>query len=281
MMLTDAMRREVEDYLGLSPENGIVYLDELYSFYYRCMAADMHYADADRYAILNTMFNYDIGMDNARAIDGWMYEHDEEIYELNPAKQEDKAKVALAVAELGLNLDFSGWINAMYEEYKFFESEDNVMNDRINAIASFAQRRDAEIENKKKQADDREEFLKQTILGWSDRIQQLIDTANACVKHGIKFWHDSVNNRKYDGNYFVTDGCCHILGFEFNRHRPSTITRIGKEGGGCCHFNVFTDGKTIEATGDGRLWALEEFVKRFDEFETKFYAYIDKICASK
>ena len=82
----------------------------------------MHYADADRYAILNTLFNYDIGMDNARAIDGWMYEHGEEIYELNPTNIEDKSNVALAVAELGLNLDFSEWIKEDYPEYKFFEN---------------------------------------------------------------------------------------------------------------------------------------------------------------
>ena len=155
------------------------------------------------------------------------------------------------------------------------------MNNRINAIAEFAQRRDDDIANKKKQAEDREEFLKQTILGWSDRIQQLIDTANACVAHGIKFWHDYANDRGYDHNYFRTDGCSHILGFEFNPYRPSTITRIGKEGGGCCHFDVYTDGKSIMATGADRLWALERFVEVFDEFETKFYAYVDKVCQSK
>lgn len=82
----------------------------------------MHYADADRYAILNTLFNYDIGMDNARDIDSWMYHHDEEIYELKATSKEDKSKVALAVAELGLNLDFSGWIKEDYSEYKFFEN---------------------------------------------------------------------------------------------------------------------------------------------------------------
>lgn len=119
IMITDAIREDVNDYLGVVDG---CYTDELYAFYYRCMNANMHFADADRYAILNTMFGYDIGMDNAIAIGVWMYEHDEEIYELNPADADDKAKVALAVAELGLNLDFSNWLNEMYTEYKFFES---------------------------------------------------------------------------------------------------------------------------------------------------------------
>lgn len=152
---------------------------------------------------------------------------------------------------------------------------------RIDSIANFAQRRDAEVAAKIKKAEDREEFLKETILGWSDRIQELIDTANACVKNGIPIEHDYASDRDYDHKYFVTDGCSHILGFEFNRHRPSSITRIGKEGGGYSRYNVFTDGKTITATGEDRLWALEKFVETFDEFETKFYAYVDRICQSK
>ena len=90
--ITDEIRRQVENYLEIKMEDGEEFSDELYSFYYRCMKADMHYADADRYAILNTLFNYDIGMDNARDIDSWMYHHDEEIYELNATSMEDKSR---------------------------------------------------------------------------------------------------------------------------------------------------------------------------------------------
>jgi phage anti-repressor protein len=122
MTITDEIRKEVEDYLETEMEYCLAYPDDLYAFYYRCMMAGMHYADADRYAILNTLFNYDIGMENAREIDGWMYEHDEEIYELMATNMKHKALVALAVAELGLDIDFSGWIKEDYEEYKFFEN---------------------------------------------------------------------------------------------------------------------------------------------------------------
>ena len=121
MIITDEIRKEVLDYLELDIyENNNDIPDELYVFYYKCKQAGMHYADADRYAILNTLFNYDIGMENARMIDKWMYEHDEEIYELNATDSDDKSKVALAVVELGLNLDFSNWIQEDYTEYKFF-----------------------------------------------------------------------------------------------------------------------------------------------------------------
>lgn len=112
--ITDEIRDEVSDYLEIDYHIA----DDECAFYYRCMMADMHYADADRYAILNTLFDYDIGMENAQKIDEWMYNHDEDIYDLKP---EDKSLVVLASAELRLNLDFSGWITEDYKTYKFFE----------------------------------------------------------------------------------------------------------------------------------------------------------------
>jgi len=117
--VTDEIRERVLDYLNLY-DGFDDYPDDFYSFYYRCLEADMDYADADRYAILNTLLNYDIGMDNARAIDGWMYEHDEEIYELG-VDEDSKALVMKSVEELKLNINFSNWITEDYKHYKFFE----------------------------------------------------------------------------------------------------------------------------------------------------------------
>lgn len=117
--ITDEIREQVLDYLGL--DDGFTdYPDDFYSFYYRCFVADVHHADADRYAILNTLLSYDIGMDNARAIDGWMYEHDHEIYELG-IDEYSKALVMKSVEELKLNIDFNNWITEDYEYYNFFE----------------------------------------------------------------------------------------------------------------------------------------------------------------
>lgn len=115
--ITDEIREEVNRYLLCEDET---YEDGLYAFYYRCMKAGMDYADADRYAILNTLFDYDIGMENAQKIDSWMYLHDDEIYELG-VDEDSKGKLALAVAELGLDIDFSGWITEDYKTYKYFE----------------------------------------------------------------------------------------------------------------------------------------------------------------
>ena len=115
--ITNEIKEDVAIYLEYECGD---YPDELYAFYYRCMNAGMDVADADRYAILNTLLNYDIGMENAKAIDGWMYEHDEEIYELSN-NQKSKQLVMLAVEELKLDINFDGWIKENYIEYKFFE----------------------------------------------------------------------------------------------------------------------------------------------------------------
>lgn len=122
MELTKTMKDEVYDYLCYEEQN-VDYMEEdgFFLFYHRCLKADMDVADADRYAILNTLIGYDIGMENASNIDTWMYEHDYEIYELNATDEKDKAIVALAVAELGLNVDLSNWRNEEFAVYSYFE----------------------------------------------------------------------------------------------------------------------------------------------------------------
>lgn len=122
--MTKEIQESVLDYLqddGTLPN----YSDNFYAFYYRCMQADMSPFDADRYAILNTLFHYDIGMENARAIDNWMYDHDTEInfrdiYDLTNS-EEDKTLLENISKELNLNLDFTNWIQEDYKHYDFFE----------------------------------------------------------------------------------------------------------------------------------------------------------------
>lgn len=122
--VTDEIREMVLNYLEVdaySEKDYDCYSGAFYAFYSKCREEGLHHADADRYAILNTMFDYDIGMDAAMAINNWMYEHSTDIYDVSANSVSDKAMIALAVCELGLNLDFSNWIKEDYEEYKFFE----------------------------------------------------------------------------------------------------------------------------------------------------------------
>lgn len=105
---------EVADYMGT--ERSAVTSD-MYRFYNRCLKKEMHCADADRYAALNTLFQYDIGMEKAREIVTWMEQHNEEIYELDG---KNKDLVSRACKELGLELDFSKFLEGVYYSYLYF-----------------------------------------------------------------------------------------------------------------------------------------------------------------
>lgn len=76
-------------------------------FYYMAMHDNgMDWNDADRYALLNTLFGYDIGADHAKGIIRWYYEHDLEVTELASI---DKKAVKNVCDELGYHLDFKYW----------------------------------------------------------------------------------------------------------------------------------------------------------------------------
>lgn len=123
MVISNKVHKTVCDHLEIDVDYNIRYDYNLYVFYHKCMKRGMHYADADRYAILNTLIGYDIGAEAASIIDSWMYEHDEEIYELTSCEK-DKQLVMTAAAEHNLNIDFTNWLKEDYEEYKFFNQEE-------------------------------------------------------------------------------------------------------------------------------------------------------------
>ena len=90
-------------------------LDDLaIDFYYMAMHDNgMDWSDADGYALLNTLFGYDIGADHARGIIRWLYEHDFEITEVEAG---EKGMMEAACNELGYHLDFGYW---MYEDHEY------------------------------------------------------------------------------------------------------------------------------------------------------------------
>ena len=109
--------------LYLEYEEGSRLLTNLgYSFYYNLMQQNMHPADADRYANLNTILGYDVGKDIFTAIDGYVWEHDYDLLELSGSK-EDKKILEDAAEKLQMSLDFSKWKNLSGQQYDylFFE----------------------------------------------------------------------------------------------------------------------------------------------------------------
>ncbi len=88
--ITQDQIEEVNIYLEY--EEGSRLLTNLgYSFYYNLMQQNMHPADADRYANLNTILGYDVGKDIFTAIDGYVWEHDYDLLELSGSKEDKKS----------------------------------------------------------------------------------------------------------------------------------------------------------------------------------------------
>ena len=109
--------KELCDYLWVDIEYDDAN-DKMIGFYLRCKDADMHVADADRYAILNTLFQYDIGMENASKLNTWTYEHGLEIYEYKT--DISKGVLEYACEQLGIKLDFSNYRAEEFEEYSYY-----------------------------------------------------------------------------------------------------------------------------------------------------------------
>ena len=117
--VTDELREEVSAYLeGLYPDD-IKAEDGFFLFFKRCKDAKIDHGDADAYAWLNTLFGYDIGLENAKAIDCHMFnEYDMAISEVT---HKDIQFVKSVCYDLKLELDFSKWAEEEPKCYVFFE----------------------------------------------------------------------------------------------------------------------------------------------------------------
>ena len=155
---------------------------------------------------------------------------------------------------------------------------------RVENIAKFAQKRNEEQIAKEIATMKRIEEYKETIKSLKPRIDELIIVGNACMKNDIpltgKAWG---GHEGYDTHQFFTNCWSHLLGFvavfDQNTRKQLPITKLGIYGGGCCDYNLVTDGETIEIVGKDVAFVLKRFVDEFDKFETEFYKYVDKVTA--
>jgi len=152
---------------------------------------------------------------------------------------------------------------------------------RIDNIAKFAHKREEEKINKEMIIAQQIEEYKEKIKSFKTRINELIMVGNACLEHGIplngRAWG---GHEGYDTNQFITNSWSHLLGFvsvyDHKAKKNLPFTDLGIMGGGACNFDLVTDGETIKVSGDV-LYVLKKFVENFDEFETEFYKYVDKV----
>ena len=154
---------------------------------------------------------------------------------------------------------------------------------RIDNIKNFAQKKVDEQAAKENSIIQQTAEYKQKILSLKPRIDELLKVGNACLEYGIELNGQEWGGREaYDTHQFVTNSWSHLLGFvrKFNHdtRQQEPFAQIGIMGGGACHYNLATDGVTIEVSGNV-LWVLKQFVDDFDTFETEFYKYVDRVTA--
>ena len=121
--VTDELKEEVITYMEGLYDDDCQAEDGFFLFFKRCKDAGIDYGDADAYAWLNTLIGYDIGLENAKAIDCHIFnEYNLAISELNN-KDYYKNLVKSVCYDLKLELDFSKWAKEEPKHYVFFEEE--------------------------------------------------------------------------------------------------------------------------------------------------------------
>ena len=124
--VTDKIKMEVIKYFSYEnyEEQKNFYLneapDDLFKFYYYCMNNSLDVCDADRYANLNTVLGYDVGMENFLKIDSYLWtKKDYDLMELF-GNEDGKDVIEEAVNVLGIDIDFSKWNDGEIKEYIYY-----------------------------------------------------------------------------------------------------------------------------------------------------------------
>mgnify|MGYP004591911201 CR=1 FL=1 len=96
-----------------------------YAFYYNTICINrLDLCDADRYANLNTILGYDVGVQKFRSIDSWMSSHNFDLMNLS-GSQKDRERLQQYIKETKTKeLDFTKWKN-MDGTFYFFSYYEN------------------------------------------------------------------------------------------------------------------------------------------------------------
>lgn len=120
IMTNDEKLSCLTEIFGRSFTNQISDNPEAIEFYYKASRVyDMSITDADDWAWLNTLFQYDIGAYHARDIIDWYYyEHDSTVMDAVDADSKDTLSNICSL-ELGHHLDFSHWVKEEPKALRF------------------------------------------------------------------------------------------------------------------------------------------------------------------
>lgn len=121
--ITAEQIEEVNKYIGYE-EGSRDLTDYGYAFYYNQINNGLDLCDADRYANLNTILGYDVGIVKFRSLDNWLWTHGFDLMELC-GSDEDKEMLQRATTETKTKeLDYSKWTNYGKDGYCYAYFED-------------------------------------------------------------------------------------------------------------------------------------------------------------
>lgn len=176
--------------------------------------------------------------------------------------------------------------------------------DRISRIKGIAEDRQQAKDNELSAKKNKIATLLEKVRSFAPRMHELMKVGRALYDAGIPLGEDDPDNpgaRECGDVEFVTNGWSHRVGFvaavRINGHIPSRGQNLpvgfGICGGGAAGESIeFNEDGELEflrrpfgkpAGVSGRPWDdkdirhLERFVAQFDDFEKKFYEYVDNL----
>lgn len=158
------------------------------------------------------------------------------------------------------------------------------MNDRLEKIKTY-QRYLVDKAAKEAKA---EEDLRNTLIGQikelGGRIEELIKTENSCLENGVLVTKTCcLANDRWEKGEFFTNSVSHKIGFAEKIVLGTVLNEVeymGIDGSGANgkHY-LRTDGKAVFCASGEKpdIYQMKQFLASFNEFESAFYAYVDKI----
>jgi hypothetical protein len=172
--------------------------------------------------------------------------------------------------------------------------------DRLEKIRAKRAELDADAMKKVNQMMENITLQTSNIKALESRIKEIMVVADEMVKNKIRFGGAWIHLGMEHGDIFETNGITHQLGFIFEYQKGRgrdfpyrlSVVGIGIQGGGCDYQDIVVDrnGDIIKNPLNHVIgcWTqlnayndfcnkTSRFLKEFDEFERKFYDYVDNL----
>ena len=148
--------------------------------------------------------------------------------------------------------------------------------EKINRVADA---RDAEAVRKENAEQERQKAIVSAIKTLAPRISDMLDIAQHLYAKGISIGPKRTLHGSEHSDEFISSWWSHNFGFCYNRGtepREYPIW-IGFINGGACGVDMCVDRDGNIVKGCRNFMDMQSMLKQFDEFERKFYDYVESL----